>query len=652
MTQYINQKQTKSIFLGLIFLLFGSIFSVHAQYAEEFTLLKNKYPESSFIRLIDEIQISVKIKNDELEIKQQFLEEDLFLDESATYGSKKSLNFSAFFELESVEATSYQFKDGKYRAFEVDDFIEKDELDNSFHDDTKSLNFIYPNLAEGGKTKLEYTEIVKNPRFISPIYFGNFYPIKNKKVTLIADKEINFRFQEFNTEGYTIKFNKEEKRGSNVYTWEITDVDEIKYESGVPTYKKVLPHIIPIITSYSTKNKEIKVLNDVSDLYDWYYSMVKDINQEETDAELITLVNEITKDCKTNLEKVRAIYYWTQQNIKYIDFEYALGGFIPREANDVFNKKYGDCKDNSSILYEMLKVANLKGNLTWIGTRSIPYSYNELPTPMVDNHMILSYTENDKTYFLDATGRYLPLEMPSSFIQGKEALIGDGEGKFRIEKVPVIEPKTNSYLETSNLRLKDDEIVGTGKTTLSGYYKIDFFNQLESNNTDKELKDYYTAKLGRGSNKFLIDAFKEVNKFDYDKDFEINYEFNIRDYAKQLGDEIYVNLNLNRDLAFYKTEDDRENEIEVKYKSYYEYKNILEIPEGYSVDYLPENFESKNDFFECSISYVQKDNTIVYTQNLNMDFLTLSAEEQKVVNAAIKKIEKQYKETVVFKKIN
>ncbi|WP_439151623.1 DUF3857 domain-containing protein [Winogradskyella sp.] len=652
MTQFINQKQTKSIILGLLFLIFGSIFSAQAQYAEEFTLLKNKYPESSFIRLIDEIEISVKIKNDELEIKQQFLEEDLFLDESATYGSKKSLNFSAFFELESVEATSYQYKDGKYRAFEVDDFIEKDELDNSFHDDTKSLNFIYPNLAEGGKTKLEYTEIVKNPRFISPIYFGNFYPIKNKKVTLVADKEINFRFQEFNTEGYTIKFNKEEKRGSNIYTWEITDVDEIKYESSVPTYKKVLPHIVPIITSYTTRDKEIKVLNDVSDLYDWYYSMVKDINQEETDVELVALVNDITKDCTTNLEKVRAIYYWTQQNIKYIDFEYALGGFIPREANDVFSKKYGDCKDNSSILYEMLKVAKLKGNLTWIGTRSIPYSYTELPTPMVDNHMILSYTEGDKTYFLDATGRYLPLEMPSSFIQGKEALIGDGEGKFKIETVPVIEPKTNSYIETSELSLQNDELKGIGKTTLSGYYKIDFYNQLESNNTEKERKEYYTAKLSRGSNKFLIDTFEEVNKFDYDKEFEINYKFNIRDYAKQLGDEIYINLNLNRDLVFYKTEDDRENEIEVKYKSYYAYNNILEIPENYTVDYLPENYESKNEFFECRISYEQKDNTIIYTQILTMDFLTLTAQEQKVVNAAIKKIEKQYKETVVFKKIN
>lgn len=85
----------------------------------------------------------------------------------------------------------------------------------------------------------------------------------------------------------------------------------------------------------------------------------------------------------------------------------------------------------------MLSLAGLKGNLTWIGTRSIPYSYNEVPTPIVDNHMILSYKYNDKTYFLDATGRFIPIDLPTSFIQGKEALISNGENSYVIETVPL-----------------------------------------------------------------------------------------------------------------------------------------------------------------------------------------------------------------------
>lgn len=650
MIQFTNQNYIKTKLSTLIVVLLSSFLLAHAQYKEEFNKLKAKFPESSLIRLVDETWITVKLKNDELEIKQHYIEEDLFLDETATFASKKAIDFSSFFELESVEATSFQLVNGKYKSYKVEDFVVKDEFGESFHDDIKSVNFIYPNLAEAGKTKLEYTEVVKNPRFLSPLYFGNFYPIKNKKVTLIADKGINFRFQEFNTEGYNIKFNKLEKRNSTIFTWEIKDVDEIKYESNVPTYKTVLPHIVPIITSYKNKNEEIKLLDDVADLYDWYYSMVKDINQQPTDQSLTTLVNDITKDCETDLEKVRAIYYWTQQNIKYIAFEYALGGFIPREANDVYIKKFGDCKDNSSILYEMLKVAGLKGNLTWIGTRSIPYSYTELPTPMVDNHMILSYTQEGNTYFLDATGRYLSLEMPSSFIQGKEALIGEGEGKFRIETVPIMPPKANSYTEKAVLNIDKKQLIGKGATTLKGYYKIDFFNQLESKTSEKDLKAYYTHKLRKGNNKFIVESFDEINKYSYDDDFTINYQFHINDYVKQLGDEIFINLNLNRDITVFKTEDNRENDVEVKYKSEFIYENTLFIPENYIVDYLPENYELNNDFFKCSISYKQENNKIIYTQKLTMDYLTLTPSEQKIVNAAIKNVEKRYKETVVFKK--
>ena len=186
-------------------------------------------------------------------------------------------------------------------------------------------------------------------------------------------------------------------------------------------------------------------------MYNWYYSLVENVNVEPANAELVQLVNEITADKKTELEKVKAIYYWAQQNIKYIAFEYALGGFIPRESNEVFRKKYGDCKDNSSILYRMLEIAGIKGNLTWIGTRSIPYTYKEVPTPIVDNHMILSYENNGKTYYLDATGRYIKFGIPTSFIQGKEALVSYGKD-FKIKKVPVIEAKENAIIDTTFLR--------------------------------------------------------------------------------------------------------------------------------------------------------------------------------------------------------
>lgn len=637
-----------SIF-GFLFLFLSG--NARAQFSEEFNSYKQAHPNASMVRLNNETAITMKINKGNIDIVREIMEEDLYLNESATYGSKQSLKFSSFLELEKVEASSFVFENNKYREVKVVNFTEKDELENSFHDDTKSLNFIYPNLQKGGKSKIKYSEKIKNPRFLGPFFFADFFPVSRNKISINASKDISLRFQEINMDQVEVAYTETEKGANRIYTWEILNTEEYEYEENAPDFKGVLPHIIPIITSFNVNGTSVKVLNDVSDLYGWYYSLVKDINKEPSDPELVTLVEELTAGKEDDLEKVKAIYYWTQQNIKYIAFEYALGGFIPREANTVFRNKYGDCKDNSSILYQMLSLAGLKGNLTWIGTRTIPYTYSQVPTPLVDNHMILSYTYKDKTYFLDATGRYLPIDLPSSFIQGKEALIGEGDGKFRIEKVPVIPAIENSVYDHNEVKIVDGHLIGSAKTEVKGYFKIDLFQLLENLSTETKVREFYNHQFGKGSNKFLINDFSEKNKYDYEKVFEVDYTFSINNYPQIVGKEMYVNLNLNKVLSDFKSPDDRLNGVEYDYQPYYNFTTVFQIPEGYAVDYLPENVAFEGEHLQGHISYTLDGDMITYNHSLEIKFLNISQLEQLELNKVIKKAEKAYKESVVLKKL-
>lgn len=646
MEKYTRLKIYKS---SLIAVFLFVVTSLNAQYSTEFLKYSKLHPEDARIRLQQETVIKIEATKEGLEINQDFLEEDLYLNEAATYNSKNRLNFSAFFELNEIEASSFSFENNEYVENKVDKFTEKDELNTSFYDDTKSLNYVYPNLRKGSKSTLKYSQKIKNPRFLMPFYFGEYYPIKKNKITIIADKGVNLEFRKFNISDDKIKFTKEEKRKQTIYTWELYDQEKYEHEAYTPSFKTILPHIVPIITSYKVKKETKKVLGEISDLYDWYYSLVENVNIEPANQELVTLVAKITADKKTDLEKVKAIYYWTQKNIKYIAFEYALGGFIPRESNEVFRKKYGDCKDNSSILYRMLEIAGVKGNLTWIGTRSIPYTYEEVPTPVVDNHMILSYENNGRTYYLDATGRYIKFGIPTSFIQGKEALVSFGKD-FKIKKVPVVAAKENAIIDITNIKIENGSVIGSSKISISGYPKIDVFNDLENENTQTKLKQFYNRMFEKGNNKFLVSSFKETNKYHYDNDFIVDYDFEIKNYSKNLGNEIYINLNLNKDLTYYKTDKKRENAIEYDYKRYFKYTTKLEIPTGYKVDYLPEAVKVSNEFLTSEITYLVEGNKVIYNQSIELNFLILSLEQQKEVNKLIKKIERNYKEIVVLKK--
>tara|TARA_R110001632_G_scaffold6324_5_gene25850 strand:+ start:28487 stop:30394 length:1908 start_codon:yes stop_codon:yes gene_type:complete len=625
------------------------LFVIWNSNSQELEKYKGLYPNAVFVRLQQEIVITIKLNDGNFTITKDIFEEDLYLNESANYNSKRSLSYSSFFDLGKIEASSLSYDGKKYSETKVTDFSKKNDLNDSFYDDSKEVSFIYPKLAKGSKTNLNLTYNIKNPRFLSAFFFGDFYPVINNKITIIADKDITLKFKEFNTEKAQIDFQKKKKGRNNIYTWSNKNTNEYDIEGNAPNYKSILPHIIPIITSYKVKKEEKKLLDGVDGLYEWYYSLVKNINKDEDDQELVDLVKELTQDKTSDLEKVKAIYYWTQQNIKYIAFEYALGGFIPREANDVFKKKYGDCKDNSSILYKMLEIAGLKGNLTWIGTRSIPYTYEEVPTPAVDNHMILSYEENGKNYYLDATGRYIQIDYPSSFIQGKEALVSYG-GEYKIKEVPIIPANLNTIVDSTFIKISGRDITGKSSTKLTGYIKNNLFYNLENVRKQSDIKELYNKRFSKGNNKFLIKSFEEINKFSYEEDFFINYNFTIDGYAQNIGSEIFINPHLNKLVSLFKTKKDRKYGIEFDYKKQYSYTNIIEIPEGYTVDYMPESTTFKDDLITVKFSYKVDENKVISQQEVILNFILLSVEQQKIVNTIIEKAEKAYKEIIILKK--
>jgi len=83
-------------------------------------------------------------------------------------------------------------------------------------------------------------------------------------------------------------------------------------------------------------------------------------------------VDEQVRGKTTELEKARSIFYWVQDNIRYIAFEDGYAGFVPQTVQDVFKNKYGDCKGMANLVTEMLKLAGLVVHMTWIGTKHLP----------------------------------------------------------------------------------------------------------------------------------------------------------------------------------------------------------------------------------------------------------------------------------------
>ena len=331
-----------------------------------------------------------------------------------------------------------------------------------FSDDSRVKYFNIGFSGYGDVTRVETEKKYFDSKYLTTIYFHSWFPAKEKIVRIKVPDWLELDIREFNFADYKITKQKTQEKGMTIYTFRIQNLIAMKSESHAIGMAYVYPHLALVVKSFTIDGKKEKGFGDVGDLYSWYnYLLKKSVNKPD---ELKAKVNELTKGKASDIEKVRSIFYWVQDNIRYIAFEDGLAGFIPATAQEVYKAKYGDCKGMANLMTEMLKIAGLEAYMTWIGTRHLPYDYT-LPSLVVDNHCISTVVLGGKEYFLDGTEKYIPFGEYAWRIQGKEVLIGKGDS-YVVKKVPLQDKEKSKILTQTTFRLENNVLKGHVKATL------------------------------------------------------------------------------------------------------------------------------------------------------------------------------------------
>ncbi len=639
-----------SVCLGLVLAL-----SLNAQIVDVDSL-RLKFKEEGAAYSTFKEKLTIKMEKDKLVSYSDHESMLWFLKDNASDYADRSIHYYYFTGISDIHAVSFipTEKKGKYNQEFVTKITENNTSSSGvFYGSTKRKAFVYPKAQKNGAGFLQYRETYNDPHFIGSYYFSTYVPIEYSQYSVSFPSEVKIEYTLFNTEKYKIDFKSEVKKGITTYTWTTRDIPSNDAYSNSPALSYYAPHVVVRIAEVKHKNGEVeKLLPDVKGLYDYYYGFVENVNQEEN-VELKKLVDSLVKNVPNRDEKARTIFNWVQNNVKYIAFEDGMGGFIPREAAMVCQKRYGDCKDMASIITEMLQYAGIEGSLTWVGSRDIPYTYEEMPTPAADNHMISSY-RNDKgeVVFLDAVGYYTPYGFPTAFIQGKEALRCQGKGVCEVVTVPVIPKERNARKDSLQLQIEGDVLVGTGMIDSRGYDKIDFVNNMLNDNEEKR-KEKLKATLDKGNNKIDYGHAKFYGLENRDTNLSIAYDFKLPDYLKVSGDDIFINMNLEKELRGSQLDIKKRKGIPLdnEYKYQEEDINVLSVPKGYRVDYVPSNVEYQNDYFGFNISYKNEGEKVTMTKKHYINYLILKEDQFVNFNNMIKELNKAYSEVVVLQKV-
>lgn len=582
------------------------------------------------------------------------LEIESFIEEQREIAKSKNVNeysinipYDNFSEISSIKGAAINAKTNKKSKLSQYD-ISTNELKQRdiFYSDNKYKHFDFNNVEDKSKVEFSYKVKQNEPRLLSFFAFQHELQTVASQFQIKSDPSIEIGYKLFGDHQDKIVFEKTKEGNLDVYTWKVTDMPAFEEENRAPNFTYFLPHIVYYIKSYTKDNKKEALFPDVQHLYKWYYSLVKDINKLDQTA-LKTKTSELIKDKTNPKDKAKAIYNWVQENIHYVAFEYEMGGFIPRDAASVFDKKYGDCKDISNLLNEMFKTAGLESNLVWIGTRDKPYSFEDVPTPLVSNHMIASVKIDKQRYFVDGTDSFCPFTFPSAMIQGKEGLIGISETEFVIEKVPVIDKKENHLKVDMKLKINDDGVQGAAKLLLSGYEKSDFLNVLASNKQKQD--EILKSGLTRYNQKLEIES-TEVKKNEYDnKDAELLYNFKLESWTKKIGDKMIVKPILLAPFKGYII-DTKERKLSIENDNVFtnDFTYVYEIPENYQLDFIPENSKKENEVLSYDISYKKDKKSLIVSQKIALKKLVIETKDFDNWNALVNELNNQYNQSIIL----
>ncbi|MEZ4856077.1 MAG: DUF3857 domain-containing protein [Gelidibacter sp.] len=611
------------------------------------TLFSQDFSNEDYLYLKRFEHIKIGLNKQQFDITKNVSEQAEYQNSNKLYFANESMSFDSFSSIEDIDA--YTYIPSTDKKIKVDYIETKRDFDNGvFYSDQESKTFTFPAVTKGAITNLSYNEIIKDPHFLGLFRFGTYVPTKNAQLSIEFPKNVTIGYIDFNTKDINLKFKQASNKNTNTYTWTATNTKGYQGEADSEAPLYYVPHIIVYIKNYQYKGKTYNVLNDTKDLYKWYASLVDQIDTKSLDK-VYAIADNLTKSLTTQTEKAKAVFNWVQDNINYVAFEDGLGGFVPRGAASVCDKRYGDCKDMANLLYVMLNHVGIEAHRTWIGTRDRPYSYVDVPTPMVDNHMITTAIIDGKTIFMDATDSNVPFGMPSAFIQTKEALVGIDKDHYKLIKVPIQPADKNVTNITSTITLDGNVMNVKEQRELSGYEKVDFIIDYTYKKDTKTDEEFLNNTLQLGNNKTNYTNFTKTHFDNQSTPLMLNYDLTIDSYAKTIGTKKYINLDIDRVLSKSKIDiDTKKYDKKIDHTYSKNYITTFEIPKGYKATYIPDDVSFDNPNYGFKITYTQKDNTIIQHKDIYVNTLRVKKDDFESWNDFIKNITKAYKKSIIL----
>ncbi|HEX7508130.1 MAG TPA: DUF3857 domain-containing protein [Polyangia bacterium] len=334
------------------------------------------------------------------------------------------------------------------QVLEISEATGRDERDLSepwygLYYDTRAAVVTFENLRAGDVVEVQYTvaDVGYSNEFAD--YFGDFemiadiLPTRRWDYTLIAPKTRAFYFNQPRLAGLEVT---SETRGSDVlHKFQARNVPRVESEPAMPGFAEIAPYLH--VSTYRTWEE----------VGHWYWNLVAD--QMQDDGTLAKAATQATKGMTTTLDKVKAIHRLVVESTRYVGLEFGIHGYKPYKSTQVFQRRFGDCKDKATLIMALLRSVGVETELVLLRTRR-GGRIDEVPASLaVFDHAIAYVPALD--LYLDGTAEFSGLaELPAEDQDTMALRVSARAAK--LVRTSMLAPESNLALRKWRVDLHDD----------------------------------------------------------------------------------------------------------------------------------------------------------------------------------------------------
>ncbi|BAV09469.1 Transglutaminase-like superfamily protein [Filimonas lacunae] len=375
------------------------------------------------------------------------------------------------------------------------------------HEETELKSFVYNGTLQAVRILentqpgdvIEYSYSVKG---WNPVFEGKYsdffeitpgYPLYHFYARLLvpAGKEVSIANHNSTLQPVITK-----QAQQTIYEWKQELVPGVKWESYLPTWYNPLSGI---------NVTECKSWKEVSQ---WAITLFP--QNVPLSTGLQQKIKEITQANTTPEKQVLAALQFVQDDIRYMGIEMGECSFRPATPGKVFEQRFGDCKEKSYLLCQMLKAMGVEAHIVLINTSAKARLRDKLPSAQAFDHATVRVTLNNKHYYFDPTISYQRgsidnIDYPD--YQCGLVLTDTTTGLTTITYHPTGMVKIRDIIRiTRHLAEVSMEVV----TVYSGGYADDVRSKFMSKSM-REMKDDYKDFYHRFYDKIEIDSLKHTD---------------------------------------------------------------------------------------------------------------------------------------------